>query len=195
MKRSCESEEEREVKQVKLESESETDSYSSSEIGEFPKDSYFPYEEEDFNPSLIEKQIIRQTLSLISKCNMSDWACEIRENTMILRDVGAIVNDGEGIPVDIVVEVDYSPLNTYIKIMYSLNGEERQTIYLRWETEFIGDYDNFDTINITKYVEKTVYLFFTKSVKQSSDFNPRYNQEQDWSYFYDARMHLDRIRM
>jgi len=64
MKRSCESEEEREVKQVKLESESEseTDSYSSSEIGEFPKDSYFPYEEEDFNPSLIEKQIIRQTL-------------------------------------------------------------------------------------------------------------------------------------
>jgi len=126
---------------------------------------------------------------------MSDWACEIRENTMILRDVGAIVNDGEGIPVDIVVEVDYTPLNTYIKIMYSLNGEERQTIYLRWETEFVGDYDNFDTINITKYVEKTVYLFFTKSVKQSSDFNPRYNQEQDWSYFYDARMHLDRIRM
>lgn len=215
MKRSCDFEEEKEVtnqketKQIKIETDSdsaseaeaelsssdESNSSFSEEIGEFPKDSYFPYEEEVFDPSLIEKQVIRQSLALICRSNMSDWACELKENTMLLRDVGVVMEGCEGICSDIVVEITYDTFNTYCHILYSLNNQERKSIYLRWETEFVGNYETFDTISISKYVDKTVFLFFTKTIRQTRNFNPRECEEDGWCYFADARSHLEKISL
>ena len=201
MKRSFDSGEEREVKHIKIEpgisdsSENSSFSEESSDVTEFPKDYRFPYEEEVFIPDIIEKQIIRQSLALISRSNMSDWACEIKEKIMILREVGVVMREDEGICSDLVVELTYDTFNTYCHIIYSLNNQERKSIYLRWETEFIGNYENYDRINITKYVDKTVFLFFTKTVKQSRNFNPRECKEDSWCYFHDVRRHLEKISL
>ena len=205
MKRSYESEEEREVKQIKLEEEileelEESETYSSSsesdsDFGAFPPDSYVPVEEEDFVPDDIEKQVIRQSLSLISKSNMSDWSCETDRDNMILRGLSVVINNGDGICCDIIVEVSYHPLFTVSRIFYSLNKEERKIIYLKWETDFTGNYDTYDKITITKNVDKNVFLFFSKNVVQTSDFYPRDYEEEDWCYFADARSHIEKIRI
>jgi len=222
MKRSFEDTEiERNVKQVKTVSFEENDSSeissseissseissstssekssleSSSDVGNFNEPIEQEQEEQEaFVPTIVEKQIIRQALAMICRSNMSDWSTEVEKSAMILRELTVVVENTVGICCDIILDISFTPLQTYCRILYSLDKEEdRKSIYMCWETEYMGDYNSFDKIIISKYVDKTVYVFFTKSVRQMSEFYPRDCEEDSWCFFSDARNHLQRIAL
>ena len=197
MKRSCEEEEEnREVKQVKIYySSSVDDEDSSSSSTENSSSLEEPCLCQPFIPTFREKQIVRKAMAIICRSNMSDWNCESDKRQMVLRENAVVFNaNGKGFPCDIVVEVTYDDFYTRCRIIYSdSNGKEYNTMYTYWQSEFFGNYEEFDTISITKYINETSYFIFNNTVRQVSYFDPRNCDEDSWCYFADARSHIDRI--
>ena len=200
MKRYYESEDERNVKQIKIceyISEEVQDEYisqvqesildeSNSEVQESIQDEY-----ESFIPSCIEKQVICKAMAMICRSNMSDWNCEFDNKRMFLREKTIIFEKEIYNLYNITIDVNYEYFYTTCTINYS-NEKVFKTIYTTWETEFTGDYDDYDNIAIYKFVNEKCYIIFDKFVKKVVYFNPR-NEECSWCYFSDARYHLNRI--
>ena len=154
------------------------------------------FNQDVFNPSYIEKQIIRQALALITRTNMSDWNSETQDDLMVLRQDGIVIDcESNMVHTDLLVQILYYPCYTSCKIIYSVGEEEYQTIYMSWQTEFVGSYEEFDTIYLSRYVNVSSYIFFTKSIRQSISLSPRGSREDSWCFFGDARNHLNNIHL
>ena len=187
MKRSYETDEE------ELESKcsrTESISYEISSESEIVDNSCRRIEEETFEPNNTEKQIIRQALSMIMKTNMSDWLTDIPGDKIVLRNQGVVIEGTDIIFCDILVTVIYGDLYTHCVITYYIGGTE-DTLFLRWDTEFVGDYEDFDTISIYKYFNKTSYWIFNKKERKVCKIIPR--DENFWGFFADARLQLNKI--
>lgn len=191
MKRTIESVEEDNItKHVKIDNDSSndssidssSDSSSDSDIEIIPPT---PIDENSFVPTTIEKQIIRQTLAGLNRANMSDWNPEVGYNYMMLRLPGIFEDDEKIHCCDIVVVLERELFTTYCKIMYIMNGTSFE-LFLSWDTQ-----DSY-FITIHKFIQVQSYLLFSKTVKQSSIFDSR-KEDNYWCFFDDVRRHLKRI--
>ena len=177
------------------ENSSSGESSSTSSSGESPQEQY-PFEEFQFTPSAIERQIIRLSLATIRRSNMYDWDLDYSGDEfdcMTLCCDGMITDDEDlVIPCGISLTIYYSPETTYCTISYLIkkNGHESLDILnMNWETPSSGSH----TLSLTKDVTSTSCFLFSTTTTLNCDLTPEDCREDSWCYFIDARYHLNRI--
>ena len=188
-------------------SSNEEDSSSSSSSEESSSSSsqeQYPFEEFQFTPSAVERQIIRLSLATIRRSNMYDWDLD---NTydwhlddrdeeidhMTLCCDGYIIDDEQMLVVcTIMLSIYYSPGTTYCNITYFTGKDGKGTFHklnMHWETPNSGSH----ILSLTKDETKTSCFIFSTTTTLNCDLTPEDCREDSWCYFIDARYHLNRI--
>ena len=151
------------------------------------------YEENDFYPTNIERQVIRMALSMIRRANMYDWDMDNSPddaNVLCLRETQNVFNPdtGNNISCDIDIIVRCNCDVTICEISYII---ERKThiILIEWETSNMGS----EWLHISQDVVRNTLFFFPQTITEECNIFARDCRELAWCYFIDARYHLNRI--
>lgn len=174
----------------------ETDSYVSSTEDTESNVEEYPFEEFEFIPNTIERQIIRLSLATIRRANMYDWDLDYSTDQfdyMTLSANGVITDDEDTlISCSVSLSIYYTVETTDCTIRYSFkkNGKEvSDVLTMNWETSNNGAY----IISLNKEVTRTSCLIFSITTNLNFNLTVEDTRESSWCYFIDARYHLNRI--
>ena len=146
----------------------------------------------DFEPNEVEKEVIRKSIAMIGRTNMSDWDLEHSfegGEQMLLSEIGIINIDGP-VTVEIINRLVYGKHMTECQICYRLGDQsEWNELAIDWDKNVNGGL--WMTIYKTK-IESCLWIF-DRSVHQICEIKVSGDRDSAWCFFLDARLHLNRI--
>jgi hypothetical protein len=183
-------------------SQASQDSHESS--SQASQDSQDSSSQHVFEPTDIEKQVIRHSLAMICRSNASDWNYLISEDedNMVLKEKCILLNEKrKTINYDIILEVNCMENVTCCRILYNL---EKDPFSLEKNPKFYELFYNWNNINncitFTKEEEIITNYFFSlrsvvNKITKTRCIVPENSRVDSWCYFQDARSHLNSLRI
>ena len=149
---------------------------------------------ESYSPSDLEMQVIRMTLAMICRTNMSDWDVDnssVGREFMTMREFGLVYDNVKetDIPIEIQAQILYTFTKTQCEILYKLENDKFSCLTISWETSTRGT----DIFTITKEITEVAYILFSRTYEAQFSIITRDVRHLSWCYFLDARRHLNRI--
>ena len=178
--------------------DSSSDSSSTSSAIDYFSEEDRYYKAVSFEPSYLEKQIIRNTFAMLTKTNMYDWNADVSTDTEQYMNLCnfSVISNSDGSSqfsefAEIVVHLEYTQTYTYCQIEYRLTdfGRNYLKLNLIWDTSPLDT----DILRIEKEEAVPHLFFFSKNVYKRYEISSEDRPDLSWCYFQDVRYHLNRI--
>ena len=172
-------------------------SNASSAIDYFSEEDRY-YKAVSFEPSYLEKQIIRNTFAMLTKTNMYDWNADVSTDTEQYMNLCnfSVISNSDGSSqfsefAEIVVHLEYTQTYTYCQIEYRLTdfGRNYFKLNLIWDTSPLDT----NILRIEKEEAVPHLFFFSKNVYKRYEISSEDRPDLSWCYFQDVHYHLNRI--
>ena len=125
---------------------------------------------------------------------MSDWDLDSpfddTADYMPILELAMIEEEGKECIYTITTRIFYQSDCTRCEISYRKGKGSNSTINLIWDSDLQGS----QVLKITRTVEQTSYLLFSKSILETCYIEVFDCRHLSWCFFQDARRHLERIR-